>query len=92
MAAICLLTTTDLRELSTYKAYNWLKNGYAQSYEATWQERLVQLKNPEIKECYFEPINCITEMIVYTDLFAGEHWVNTSCAQYYDKIYVGLRE
>lgn len=77
----------DLKELSSYRAYRSLRQGWAAQYGKEWEERLAVLHDGSVKEVTFVPISVYPEVIMYTDLQAedGFVWVNGSCAKYYDK-------
>lgn len=82
----------DLKSLSSYRAYRSWRQGWAQQYGKEWEERLEVLHDDSIKEVTFTPVSVYPEVIMYTDLQEedGFVWVNSACAQYYDKdaIYV----
>lgn len=82
-----VIYTYDLKELSSYKAYRDLKQGWAKQYAAEWDERLDILHDDTIDEVEFKPLSVYPETILYTDLQPkdGYQWVNTACAEYYGK-------
>ncbi len=92
---ILLVAVIGLRELkvtSTYRAFVWLAKGYAKEYAASWQERLVLLRDDTVEEAYFEPLPGYEEMIFYADLLPQDAWINDVCAEYYGKKAVGIKE
>lgn len=68
-------------------AYQSWQNGLPQQYAKEWEERLTVLHDDSVKEVCFSPISIYPAMIMYTDLQPddGYIWVNSACAQYYDK-------
>lgn len=82
-----LIYTTDLKSITSYRAYRNWRQGWAQQYAAEWEERLEVLHDDSVKDVVFEPISVYPEMILYTDLQDenGYTWVNQACAEYYDK-------
>lgn len=68
-------------------AYQSWKNGLPQQYAKEWEERLTVLHDDSVKEVCFPPISIYPAMIMYTDLQPddGYIWVNSACANYYDK-------
>lgn len=78
---------SDLKSLSSYRAYRSWRQGWAQQYGKEWEERIEVLHDDSIKEVTFAPISVYPEVIMYTDLQTEEGlvWVNGSCAEYYDK-------
>ncbi len=71
----------------------WLLKGEASAYKQAWEERLEILHDDSVREVFFAPLPGYPgEMIYYTDFQVGENWVNSACARYYDKDYVGLEE
>lgn len=68
-------------------AYVSWQNGLPQQYAKEWEERLTVLHDDSVKEVCFPPISIYPAMIMYTDLQPddGYIWVNSACAQYYDK-------
>ena len=71
----------------SFSAYESLRQGLPQQYAKEWEERLEVLHDDRVKEVYFSPISIYPAMIMYTDLQPedGYVWVNSACAQYYDK-------
>ncbi len=84
MGAIYL---SDLKDISSYKAYRDWRQGWAQQYAAEWDARIEVLRDESIKEVEFAPLTVCPEMLLYTDLQekTGYYWVNSACAQYYGK-------
>lgn len=82
-----IIYTSDLKELTSYRAYRSLRQGWAQQYAAEWEERLEVLHDDSVKDVVFEPMSVYPEMILYTDLQDeyGYTWVNHACAEYYGK-------
>lgn len=82
-----ILYFSDLRTLTSYKAYRNWRQGFAQQYAAEWEARLKVLHDDNIKEVEFEPLSVYPEMLLYTDLQEedGYIWVNHACAEYYGK-------
>lgn len=78
---------SDLKGLSSYRAYRDLRQGWAKTYYAEWQERYRVLHDPEVMDVVFEPLSVYPETILYTDLQdeKGYVWVNKACATYYGK-------
>lgn len=68
-------------------AYVSWQQGLPQQYAKEWEERLAVLHDDSVKEVCFPPISVYPAMIMYTDLEleGGFIWVNSACAQYYDK-------
>ncbi|MCM1327481.1 MAG: DUF6056 family protein [Bacteroidales bacterium] len=82
---------TDLREITSYQAYRNWRQGWAKQYAVEWEERLEILHDNNIKEVEFKPVSVPGELLVmYTDLQDedGYIWVNSACAEYYDKAYI----
>lgn len=71
---------------SRYAYQSW-KAGLPQQYAKEWEERLAVLHDDSVKEVCFPPISVYPAMVMYTDLEpeGGFTWVNSACAQYYDK-------
>lgn len=84
---VAIVYVTDLKEITSYRAYRNWRQGWAQQYAAEWDARIEVLRNPEIHDVVFEPISVYPEMIMYTDLQdeSGYVWVNSACAKYYGK-------
>ena len=82
---------TEIKMTSTYRACAWLIKGYAKDYETAWAERLIILKDEEVKEVYFDPLPGYEELVFYADFQPGENWVNNACEVYYEKDYIGLK-
>ena len=82
-----LIYVTDLRQISSYRAYRDWKQGWAEQYAYEWEARLEILHDDSIKEVEFQPLSVFPEVIMYTDLQDenGYLWVNEACATYYDK-------
>jgi hypothetical protein len=78
---------SDLKEISSYKAYRDYKQGWAQVYALEWEERLEILRDDNIKNVEFEHLSVYPEAFMYTDLQDeyGFIWVNYDCARYYGK-------
>ena len=68
-------------------AYLSWQQGLPQQYAKEWEERLTVLHDDSVKEVCFPVISVYPAMIMYTDLEpeGGFTWVNSACAQYYDK-------
>lgn len=83
----------DLRRLSSYNAYRDWRQGWAQQYAAEWKARLEVLHDDSVKDVVFEPLSVYPEMILYTDLQDenGYIWVNSACAEYYDKASITVK-
>ncbi|MCM1101756.1 MAG: DUF6056 family protein [Clostridium sp.] len=86
-----IICATELSRTSTYRACAWLFKGYAQDYAAVWEGRLEILRDDSVREVLFDPLQVPYEMVFYADFEPGENWVNSACADYYDKEYVGLK-
>lgn len=83
----------EIKTTSTYRACVWLVTGVAKEYADAWEERLEVLYDENVKEVYFTPLPGYDgEMIFYADFQVGENWINSACANYYGKEYVGLAE
>lgn len=82
-----LIYTTDLKSITSYRAYRDWRQGWAQQYAAEWEKRLEVLHDDSVKDVVFEPMSVYPEMILYTDLQDeyGYTWVNYACAEYYGK-------
>lgn len=93
MLLVGLIYTTDLKELTSYRAYRSWRQGWAQQYAIEWEERLEVLHDDSVKDVVFEPLSVYPEMILYTDLQDenGYIWVNAACAEYYDKASVTVK-
>lgn len=83
---------TDLRTITSYKAYRNWRQGFAQQYAAEWDARLEVLHDDSVKEVEFAPLTVQPEMLLYTDLQeeTGYYWVNNACAIYYNKTYIHI--
>ena len=82
-----------IKESSTYRAMAWLLKGEARAYKQAWEERLEILHDDSVREVLFAPLPGYPgEMIYYADFQTGENWINSACARYYGKDYVGLEE
>lgn len=84
----------DLKEISSYRAYRDLRQGWAQQYALEWERRLEVLHDESITQVEFEPLSVYPGTILYTDLQdeKGYTWVNSACARYYDKEYIRIVE
>lgn len=84
---MALIYTSDLRQLSSYRAYRNWRQGWAQQYSVEWRERLEVLHDEKIKVVEFEPLSVYPEGMMYADLQEedGFVWVNAACANYYNK-------
>lgn len=82
-----VIYTCDLKELSSYKAYRDLRQGWAKQYAAEWDARLEILHDDTVEEVELKPLSVYPETIQYTDLQPedGYLWVNRDCAKYYGK-------
>lgn len=82
-----IIYTTDLRQLTSYKAYRDWKQGWAQQYAIDWDARLEILHDDSIKNVEFQPLTGTPELVMYTDLQDenGYVWINHECAVYYGK-------
>lgn len=82
-----IVYATDLREVTSYRAYRNWRQGFAQQYAAEWDARLEVLHDDEIKDAEFEFLSVYPDMLLYTDLQDenGYIWVNDACAMYYNK-------
>lgn len=71
------------RSRHTYQSW---KAGQPQQYAKEWEERLAVLHDDSVKEVCFPPLS-VNPIMKYTDLQPedGYIWVNSACAQYYDK-------
>lgn len=89
---VILIYKTDLRTLTSYKAYRNWRQGVAQQYAAEWDARLEVLHDDSVKEVEFTPLTALPEMLLYTDLQeeTGYYWVNNDCATYYGKTYIHI--
>lgn len=89
---VILIYKTDLRNLTSYKAYRNWRQGFAQQYAAEWDARLEVLHDENVAQVEFAPLTVRPEMLLYTDLQeeSGYYWVNVACAQYYGKEYVHI--
>jgi len=78
---------TDLKELTSYRAYRNWRQGFAQQYSAEWDARLEILHDDSIKDVEFQFLTVYPDMLLYTDLQDenGYVWVNDACAIYYNK-------
>jgi hypothetical protein len=78
---------TDLKTISSYKAYRDYRQGWAKQYAAEWDERYKVLHDDTIKDVVFQPLSVSPETLMYTDLQDeyGYVWVNSACALYYGK-------
>ncbi len=78
---------TDLREITSYRAYRNWRQGFAQQYAAEWDARLEILHDDSIKDVEFQFLTVYPDMLLYTDLQddSGHVWVNHACAEYYHK-------
>ena len=92
LALWCVLVlVTNMRSSSTYKAWAALKSGEAQAYAAENEERLEILKNPEIKDVWFEEIKHPVNPIHVFDITENnQSHPNTSMAEFYYKNTVNL--
>ena len=90
--ALCLVFFRDKTELTVYKAYRNLRQGFAQQYAKEWEERLEILRDESVEEVVVKPLTVLPEMLLYTDLqyTDGYYWVNEACAEYYGKVSVDL--
>lgn len=86
-----IISATEIRQVSTYRACAWIIKGYAEEYAAAWEERLLILNDESVKEVYFEPLPGYTELVFYADFQPGENWVNNACEIYYDKDHIELK-
>lgn len=82
-----IIYVSNLRQISSYRAYRDYRQGWAQQYAAEWEKRLEILRDDSIKEVEFAPLSVYPEMLLYTDLQEddGYTWVNSDCAAYYGK-------
>lgn len=82
-----IIYMTDLRQLTSYKAYRDWRQGWAQQYATEWDARLEILHDDTITNVEFLPLSVNPEMLMYTDLQDenGYVWVNSACAEYYEK-------
>lgn len=89
---VILIYKTDLRNLTSYKAYRNWRQGFAQQYAAEWDARLEVLHDENVTQVEFAPLTVRPEMLLYTDLQeeSGYYWVNRDCARYYGKEYVHI--
>lgn len=89
---VILIYRTDLRIITSYKAYRTWRQGWAQQYAAEWDARLEVLHDDSVKEVEFAPLTVQPEMLLYTDLQEDERyqWVNRDCATYYGKTYIHI--
>lgn len=92
---IVVMYTRDLQQLTSYKAYRNLRQGYAQQYLTEWKERFEVLENSdeEVVEC--RRLTVQPEMLFYLDLYDEEeieHWINGACAAYFGKKDIRLVE
>lgn len=89
---VILIYKTDLRDLTSYKAYRNWRQGFAQQYAAEWDARLEVLHDENVTQVEFAPLTVRPEMLLYTDLQeeSGYYWVNKACAQYYGKEYIHI--
>ena len=91
-ALVILIYRTDLRNITSYKAYRNWRQGWAQQYAAEWDARIEILRDDSVKEVEFAPLTVCPEMLIYTDLQeeTGYYWVNNACAIYYGKTYIHI--
>lgn len=82
-----IIYKTDLREITSYRAYRNWRQGWAKQYAEEWEERLEVLHDDSVGEASFAPLSVYPEMLLYTDLQDedGYVWVNEACAEYYGK-------
>jgi hypothetical protein len=89
IGAVCAaaIYKTDLKTISSYKAYRDYRQGWAKQYAVEWDERYELLHDDNVKEIVFDPISVLPETLMYTDLQDeyGYTWVNSACATYYGK-------
>lgn len=91
-AALCLVGAGDMKELTFYKAYRNLRQGFAKQYAIEWETRLEILRDESVDKVEVAPLSVLPEMLLYTDLQYkdGYYWVNEACAGYYGKESVDL--
>ena len=89
---ICLVSFINMKELTFYKAYRNLRQGFAQQYAREWEARLEVLRDEDVENVEVAPLSVLPEMLIYTDLQYedGHYWVNKACAEYYQKKTVDL--
>lgn len=92
---VMIVYTQDLKQLTSYKAYRNLRQGFAQQYLLEWEERFELLENSDesIVEC--RALTVQPEMLFYLDIYGEDdikHWVNGACANYFGKIDIHLVE
>ncbi len=92
LVLVAAIYLTDLRQISSYRAYRDWRQGWAGQYAVEWDARLEILHDDRVKEVEFAPLSVYPEMLLYTDLQeeSGYYWVNEACAQYYGKEYVHI--
>lgn len=63
-----------------------VSDGSAAAYVAEQNERLAELKNPDVKDVVFEPLEVVPPLLLGEDLTAdSQHWANKALANYYRK-------
>lgn len=78
--------------LTSVSAYHSLRNGDARQYYEEYQQRLVLLQDPSVKEVYLEPFSVKPYVLFFGDVVGDtQDWVNKSVAEYFHKDVVGLK-
>lgn len=84
----------DKENTSSYKAYRDWRQGLAQQYAAEWESRLEILHDSSVKRAEFMLLPYYPETLLYIELQSDDtsvnHWVNSSCAAYYDKEHIHI--
>lgn len=79
--------------VTTLSAIDSLRKGEAQQYREEYEERLVILQDPSVKEVYLEPFSMKPYLLFFGDIAVDtEDWVNNAMENYYDKEVIGLKE
>ncbi len=79
--------------LTTVSAIQALRSGEAKQYRKDYEERLLLLEDPAIKEVYLEPFSATPYLLYFGDVVEDtEDWVNQAVAEYFDKDVVGLKK
>lgn len=79
--------------VTTVSAIRSLRSGEAKQYRQDYEERLVLLEDPSIKEIFLEPFSATPYLLFFGDVVEDtEDWVNQAVAAYFDKDVVGLKE
>ena len=79
--------------VTTVSAIRSLRSGEAVQYRQDYEERLVLLEDPSIKEVYLEPFSATPYLLFFGDIVEDtQDWVNQAVATYFDKDVVGLKE